>query len=364
MIKKLLAILLLFPTVSWGAPDATGVSGTISDGQSITITGSGFGSTGPTVQFFDNFESGSNGARIEGIGDTPTVGSWRDVSGIGLSNYPSYSTNFYKSGSKAFRINFNEADDCGSTNVWSAPNLSASSSFYVSFWMYVPAGQVIPGQTSCGPSPNMKTWWLSTNDVFQNDYSTQIISDSPTEIDALCWVDGSQDRACGGWVSWTLNKGRWMRFENYLQGSTSSGAIQAWYTDSGTSRYQTVNQTGKTLDNGTTGWGYLHFPGFGRKDSNSNIYYDDIYVATGAGARARVEIGNASTYSSCTNLAVITPTSWSDTSITATVRQGSFANGSAYLYVTDASGVTETNGLPITLGASSSVSLGSVLLGR
>ena len=81
-------------------------------------------------------------------------------------------------------------------------------------------------------------------------------------------------------------------------------------------------------------------------------YYDDVYVATGDGARARVEMGNASTYSASTNLALITPTAWGDTSITATVRQGQFdAEDSAYLYVVHADGTVNATGYPVTIGA-------------
>jgi hypothetical protein len=138
--------------------------------------------------------------------------------------------------------------------------------------------------------------------------------------------------------------------------TTSSGAIHAWFTDSAHARYLWQSGTGDNTLYSTnpTGWNYLHFPGYGRYDSNSNTYYDDIYVAAGSGARARVEIGNKVTYSSCTNLAVSTANSWSDTQIVATVRNGSFTQGqTAYLFVVDASGAVNSQGHPITIGAGS-----------
>ena len=50
--------------------------------------------------------------------------------------------------------------------------------------------------------------------------------------------------------------------------------------------------------------------------------------------------GSTSTFTNATNCAVITPTSWGDTSIVATVRQGSFGSSdSAYLFVIDSDGV-------------------------
>jgi hypothetical protein len=73
--------------------------------------------------------------------------------------------------------------------------------------------------------------------------------------------------------------------------------------------------------------------------------FDDVYVAIGTGAQARVEIGDAATYATSKNLSMATVTSWGDTSITATVRQGSFSNlNNAYLYVIDANGSVNQNG--------------------
>jgi len=49
-----------------------------------------------------------------------------------------------------------------------------------------------------------------------------------------------------------------------------------------------------------------------------------------------VEIGNASTYSNCTDLAICGPTSWSGTSITAKCNVGGLnSNDSWYLFVID-----------------------------
>ena len=143
-----------------------------------------------------------------------------------------------------------------------------------------------------------------------------------------------------------------MRWGGYLTASTSTGSAYLWLTDSGQARHLLGSASGRTIDNGTTGWQYIHFPGYGRYDSNSQTYYDDIYVATGEGALARIEIGNAPTLSECKNLAVVTPTSWTDGQITATARLGSFTSGTAYLFVIDKDGVPSA-GKEITIGSSS-----------
>ncbi len=63
-------------------------------------------------------------------------------------------------------------------------------------------------------------------------------------------------------------------------------------------------------------------------------------------------IGNASTYASSTHFEMQPPTAWSDSSVTVTVNQGSFADGStAYLYLIDANGNVSA-GNQITFGSS------------
>jgi len=58
------------------APLITGVSGTITNGSEITITGSDFGANGPTVHIFDDFESGTVGNNIRLGSGSATGGRW------------------------------------------------------------------------------------------------------------------------------------------------------------------------------------------------------------------------------------------------------------------------------------------------
>jgi len=86
-------------------------------------------------------------------------------------------------------------------------------------------------------------------------------------------------------------------------------------------------------------WDRFTVPGwYGNGDNTHNeMTYDDIYVATGPNAAARVEIGDAPTYKNSRNLAISTPQTWGDSQIVFTVRAGPFKDLShAYLYVVDA----------------------------
>jgi len=79
--------------------------------------------------------------------------------------------------------------------------------------------------------------------------------------------------------------------------------------------------------NGTppNGWTQLNIGGWARERTTQGgvkVLYDDVYVAWGANSAARVELGNASTYAACTDLAVCDRTSWSSNEIIANCREG------------------------------------------
>ena len=77
-------------------------------------------------------------------------------------------------------------------------------------------------------------------------------------------------------------------------------------------------------------------------------YFADVYLDY---SRARVILGNAPTFDASTIREVQVPTSWSNTSIALTVNLGKFQTGqTAYLYVVNASGMVNANGIAITVG--------------
>ena len=79
-------VLIAFGTACIAAPAITGVAGSMADGQTVTISGSGFGN-GPTVLVFDDFESG-DGQPGQSIPLTsPEVGKWSDYTAQGRPTY-------------------------------------------------------------------------------------------------------------------------------------------------------------------------------------------------------------------------------------------------------------------------------------
>lgn len=355
---------------SYAAPAVSNVSGTISDGESITVSGSGFGIVGPDIEIFDDFEKGTNGNAISTVSGSAQVNQWAEAE---TEDAPKYSNAYAHSGLlsnvQAWDESLNE-ETTFQVRANFQGSVTEGEEAYFSYWIFIPAGGHVPS----GPSnPNWKLWTIYGR-PFASNYSspytqTVLYEELPTNY-FLCpdaWYDDSgrdgmtADSIYGiydeGYCPFGMNKGEWHRMEAYLKaGSSSNGALGTWEMNSSLARRQIGYQTGLTTIHPGDYWDTIGFPAYSRGADYSNpvtkTYYDDIYVATGAGARARVEIGNAPTYSECTNLATITPTSWSDTSISATVRQGSFSNGSAYLFVVDADGAV-SEGKQITIGSSS-----------
>jgi hypothetical protein len=81
----------------------------------------------------------------------------------------------------------------------------------------------------------------------------------------------------------------------------------------------------------------------------STIWTDDVYVQVGT--QARVELGDAASWETCTHREIQLPTAWSPAgdSITIELNIGAFSSGTAYLYVVDADGNVNSPGYSLSL---------------
>jgi len=339
-----------------GTPTINSVSGKISNGELISIAGSGFGSCGPNVVIYDDFEKGISGNSISTDVGSAQVGHW-DAIGANFAGIR-YSNAYRHSGSISYMDDWSSNNGAEGHRYLEINSLSGTSAIYFSWWSYIPTGVNVPGAeqgaADPGGGPNWKIFWLYGLPFPQNDITSTFTTNSLPSSGA--WFIGagndiSTARYDSGWgFDPSFIKGQWTRWEVYILGSTSNGIVQFFETNATHARYAVVNATGVVTMHPGAAWNILHFPGYGRGDPNAQTYHDDIYVAKGAGALARVELGNHPAYTSCTNLSVITPTSWNNNSITATVRQGSFSDlENVYLFVVDAAG-TVSPGYPVTIG--------------
>ncbi len=356
----IIIIMSLVASTAWAAPSISSVSGTISHGNSITISGSGFGSkataapavwdncsgTNVLALWDGNYNSGSDadyianyrtpaalgrgvatahanaskylcGAHYPGGGGTTgsNVGVWKNRS-VSLPAYtyaswyeridPDWNWNL-DSGSDQYKMfawgigSWPYGD--GTSQYWYMEKQSAQGATGID--IHASDAYSIESQTYGEGWPNLKTGWHKF------------------EIE-ICYSNTSGTGYFKLWTDGTLNIS--------YTGKTDGGAN--W---SGASRCELIG--GYVTDRATSQW----------------RYFNDIYLDY---SRQRVLIGNASTLANCTTLREVqVPSAWSDTSITATVNQGGFANGAtAYLYVFDDTG-TASAGKEITFGSSGSGSV-------
>ena len=130
---------------------------------------------------------------------------------------------------------------------------------------------------------------------------------------------------------------------------TANGIAGIWVDGQGSSyrTSQTTRNSGQTFQ--------LDAVLLGTMDgaASPGDYYidvDDVYIDN---TLSRIEICSGATWANRGTCEVQIPSAWSTSSVTATIRQGAFADSSTnYIYVVDAAGAANSSGLEITFGES------------
>jgi hypothetical protein len=337
---SLCALAVAFVTASpaQGAPAVSQVSGTFSNGNSVTITGSGFGTKSTAAPLvFDNFEAGSAGTKVGT--NKAVVGQWHDGSG---STVPVYSTEQVRAGSKAAKLSTQ-----GGAYALSLNQNGTFPVVYMDWWVKVRQYDNV--------SRNWKPWRLyGANDSLQ--------------VNAVIMCNGSgmsvEDKTAGSgaggfwWEGGGFANGQWQHYQVLLKASSSPGAA-----DGVVRQYingeLVSNHSGVVTRAQSAHWSNIRIGHYWAMDGvtecgangGADIFLDNVYVDTNW---AHIEIGNASTYAASTQREVQIPTAWSANAITVNVNSGTFASGStAYVYVVDSSGNVNSNGIPVKIGAGS-----------
>lgn len=333
-------IILMLPNLVLGAPSINGVSGTVSDGQNINVSGSEFGSHNLNVEWL-----GGNSGPIESgtIGQIPTRANWL----FGTSWADTYfSDDYAHSGTKSLKVSTDNTAYNGDLRYDSGINMGPGEDIFVSWWVrreHAGSGQ-----------------WKMFRLDFEND-----ITDGPYQLVMFNWDTQKQfivrpgpDIEENSWQDWSppypSEDGRWYRLDLRIHTSdfgqnngiyamsmhdpTSGGAVA---TETWTGRMSFADSAGFYrwfLWQNYTGNGII----------SQTTWFDDIYVQVGT--RARVEIGDASNWSNCTFREVQFPINWNADQISINLNQGSFSEGeTAYLYVIDSTGAVNADGYPITI---------------
>jgi hypothetical protein len=328
-------------------PTISSVGGAVGDGQQITISGSIFG-TGPNVVLFDDFNSGTDGNTIS---STAVVGSWSTAVGKVFADD-------LLSGGKGMRVV--DVDQLSSVVTF-----TATDEVFISFIGYVPDGYYFPYATAEETYPDLsslKSVWLMYTGVGYAHYDDPdvylcswggshwyTVSSNDTPISSFDTAN-----ACG-WLWDTPIRWSFWAKGNGMTVAGSDGMFQTTNGIKQINRCYTEYKAWFAPTNTTYAWDRINFVGYIRTTTGTNFVEDDIYVATGDNAQARVEIGNAATYTECTRLTLVTTgaagDSWDSDEITATIREGTFTQAeleNGYLYVINGDGCVNEEGFDMT----------------
>jgi len=344
--------IVLLPEIGLSTPIISSATGVLKNGQIISIEGVAFGSGGPQLVVFDDFERGT------GDGDkatlTATVGSWD-----GTGTYvPTYST-ISRSGNYSAELSVLVGGWYYHRQFF--VDFTPSTEYFLSYAVQVPSKTFFPQKHASAPVgafPDESVWKFAWIRDYANDSDASPDDDDkclPTHVwQAHLDTAGNDlgfskltiydDVNTDQWWQW----GAWNRMAFWGRADTTNPATAAgeeWAQGIGVSQYQTSNNTNALFAGGTAPYQFtrLHINGWMRTTPSTKpvkLVYDDIYFAVGDNAAARVELGNSAIYSACTKLSIATPVSWSDKSIKATVREGGLLSGEeVYLFVIDSNNI-------------------------
>ncbi len=337
-------VLGLAAPAAW-AQTISGVSGTISQGNSVVVSGALFGTKASAAPIrWEDFEGHTPNAAVSTSDGWDSVDGWSYITND-HTNKPIYSSLATHAGQLGMMSRF--IGGTGNSSVLKRGNYSTG--FYLDTWYrYVPANPA---------SRNNKIYML---------YGSGASEMPQTALTGFCDLNAGMVTPTYASPTGVGNDGGYPGLsQSDLVGSMKH--LQVWVSpsnpegaDNGYVRIW-VDGVAKEVNNLTTvmpGVGYWNQARIGYYVAHDAVdgcaaagdaytYWDNIYIDN---TQARVELGNAPTYSACTHREIQIPTSWSSSQVTVTMNQGTFNSGeNAYLYVVTANGAVSP-GYQVTLG--------------
>jgi hypothetical protein len=362
------AFFLLFAPFAYAAPSISGTSTDLAHGESVTITGTDFGTkttAAPTI--WDNCSHGDSLT-------TRWTGGWPTENANYNPNYRAAQRGIPMPHARTTKYltmcNYGDGGyDAGWNGIFWKSFASGSTPSYVFFsfrmriddsfnsgdnWKFL--------DYSCGSEP-----YAMSSSSWSNWYTEQMGGISTGTLDINLNDDGGSLRP---WINqeniWNADtesydtgpspKGNWIQIEGvYYLTSSTNGIIRYWINGEDVFDYSSTNPNpafaalDHWTDRYTAGARTFGFGGYTRNYNTNNWwYFADIYFDT---TWARVMLGNASTYAACTIREPQIPSSWGTTSITVEVNQGALdEEDTAYLYVVKSDGTYNSTGYAVTFG--------------
>jgi hypothetical protein len=285
----------------------------------VVIAGSGFGAPSK-VHLFDDFEhAGATAGAVIAL-DGAKSGAWTRHG----SNPPIYD-GFANSGNYSARMAGPNVGMRQITHEFGQP----VQSVFVSYWVAIPAGYPFPGKdTSADGFPSNSAWkfaWLIDQDYEGNSSDVVVPTYAGQNSALIGGNDGNLSYIAppSMWWSW----GRWMRISALLRANpnapTRDGRIR-FEVFSREHGFYVLDQNTPVFDeDGPTAkqYQYVNFPGWLASFDlgEARPLYDDIYIASGPNAAARVEMSDNPDYERSEHFAIMQIVDWSDSRIEARV---------------------------------------------
>lgn len=324
---------MLMPFSAQAAPSTPNIIGSVTHGQSVTLSGTGFGSKSTSAPLMWDpvdgmYTSTANTSVVPVGGANPWAAAGFDEAvHFKTTNPRGKWTSKYT--------------NTGSSSAFKAASLGGNRYdglivMYVSWWTY-------SNPTSCVPDNASNKYARFTDDASWEAKTGFVFFIWEPTLANIGPTGGNN----GEYLS-TCFTG-WHRMEVTIDNAANPGPDIRLALDNAPHGTQPlpieVDEVG-IIDG-------IYMMGFDGSNTDPQdqptIDWGEIYVDN---TRARVEICNNAVKSSATHCEIQIPSAWSTTSITATVNQGSFAdNSTAYLFVIDSSGASSATGQSITFGA-------------
>jgi hypothetical protein len=330
-----LGIMLFSANTVFAEPFISALSGIVSNGGSLTIQGTEFGSKSPAAPlFWDNFEEGASGQLLS------TEQKWttqEECTAANNGGIPSmiFSSEMSNSGSKSAKQVLVRNKPC-----WTRTRLGLigdQSNIFFSYKYFAQAG---------GSGDHTKMGRVGNNDDVHNTPNSGYTAFGPNY-----WYTFADRYSETALAYVRVVQGQWVRDDTYQtlsSDNTSNGTVQVWRN--GVQQFSSNSMITKSSASSADYYNQVFMPYY-NEGGTRTVFVDDVYIDN---TLSRVEICPGSTWSNRGSCEIQIPSSWSSTSITAVVNQGAIPSGETrYLYVVDSTGAANTQGSQITIGESS-----------
>ncbi len=335
---------------SWFS-DAQGTGGTFNSNQplggdeALSIDGSGFGSA-PTVLIYAKWTEGSEGESVSL--NSPEVGSF-DSGSYATGLTPNF---FTMNGSTGVSIREGGTDAVTDNRltgfVKMVPNFTE---YLISYDTGVPDGRHFSSESTPNTLPvisPLKMAWLSDQPL--DDVTKADIVPYSWVGNGFSLVGNQAPTAIGAQSGFTFNK--WNNFLAYQKAGVDpyldNGISEIANTDPSVGTYTAIITDQPIFDpSADDPWfNHINFPawtGNGDLDLTQHLFRY-AYIAVGANARARLELGDNADYTLCTYKRIIAHDSWSDTNVTVTTDSKQREN-MTHWFITNADGTRQSGAL-------------------